>query len=89
MALGVKEKGKNLWEFAARQCAHGGAMVQGRYFDFSFSPVITQPALRAFYATSAAFVLTLAIMDVRSCFQNHMIDPDKQVFVRTPPRYME
>ena len=47
MALGVKEKGKNLWEFVVRQCAHGGAMVQGRDFDFSFSPVITQPALRA------------------------------------------
>ena len=51
--------------------------------------MITQPALRAFYATAAAFGLTLAVMDVRNCFQNNMIDPDKRVFVRTPPRYME
>ena len=69
MALGVKEKGKNLWEFVARQCAHGGAMVQGRDFDFSFSPVITHPALRAFYATAAAFALTLAVMDVKNVFK--------------------
>ena len=71
MACRIKEKGTDLWKFETRLCLNGKDMVQGRDFDFSYSPTISYPGFRTAIALTAILGYRLFILDVENCFQNH------------------
>jgi hypothetical protein len=85
----IKEKGKDLYKFEARHCLDGQNMVQGKDFDFSFSPTISYPGMRIVLAFCAVLNLTSAILDVENCFQNDAIKPEQRLFVTAPPLYIQ
>lgn len=67
MACQIKEKGKDLYEFATRHCLNGSPMEKGKDFDFSCSPTISHPALRMALAVTAATGRHSKIIDVKNC----------------------
>ena len=89
MACQIKEKGKDLYEFATRHCLNGSPMEKGKDFDFSCSPTISHPALRMALAVTAATGRHCKIIDVKNCFQCDAIEPHERLFITTPPCYIE
>ena len=89
LACRIKEKGDKLWKFEVRLCLHGGTMLQGRDFDFSYSPTIGYCPLRIVLCWTAIKGRKLSSIDVVNCFQSDSIPLKRRCYMTLPFMYKE
>ena len=80
---------RNVWEARLRECVVGTPQVQ--YVDFlsSYSASVDSATVKVQITYAAANNQMLFILDIKNAFQNTFANPGFEMYVTTPPCYME